>query len=81
MGIFKSNNATTVVQKSYTERLDDIKSIFKSAHSRASVIMNEMQSEIEDKKAQINSLNERIKEISSTQAEASKFMSNLEKFI
>lgn len=80
MGIFKSIT-TTVAQKSYTERLDDIKSIFKSAHSRASVIMNEMQSEIEDKKAQIASLNDRIKEISSTQAEASKFMSNLETFI
>lgn len=80
MGIFK-RNTTTVAQKSYTERLDDIKSIFKSAYSRASVIMNEMQSEIEDKRAQIDSLNDRIKEISSTQAEASKFMSNLEKFI
>lgn len=80
MGIFKSNT-TTVAQKNYTARLDDVKAIFKSAYSRVSVIMNEMQSEIEDKKTQIASLNERIKEISSTQAEASKFMSNLEKFI
>lgn len=42
---------------------------------------DEMQKEIDAKKAQVASINEQIKEISATQAETNKFMSNLEKFI
>lgn len=82
MGIFKKDsNNIVVVQKSYNERLNDVMSIFRSAYDKASVIMQDMQNDIEAKKAQVASINEQIKEISATQAETSKFMSNLEKFI
>lgn len=80
MGIFK-NEATTVVKKGYIERLEDVKSIFKTAHDKASVIMDEMQKEIETKKAQVDALNERIKEISLIQVDANNFMTNLKNFI
>ena len=82
MGIFKKDsNNIVVVQKSYNERLNDVMSIFRSAYDKVSVIMQDMQNDIEAKKAQVASINEQIKEISVTQAETSKFMSNLEKFI
>lgn len=80
MGIFK-NETTTVVKKGYVERLEDVKSIFKTAHDKAAVIMDDMQKEIETKKAQVDTLNEKIKEISLIQADASNFMSNLKNFI
>ena len=81
MGIFRSNPIEKVTQKSYKERLDDIKSIFANAYDRASVVMTEMQSEIEVKKAQVEDLNEQIKNISLIQADASTLMSDLKKFI
>lgn len=80
MAIFKSN-ATTVAKESYADRLGSIKSMFQTAHNKASALYDEMQKEIEAKKAQVTAINEQIKEISVTQAETNKFMTNLEKFI
>ena len=51
MTIFRSN-ATTVAKKSYADRLGSIKSMFQTAHSKASALYDEMQKEIEAKKAQ-----------------------------
>ena len=81
MGLFTKENTTTVVKQSYADRLGNIKSMFQTAHSKASALHDEMQKEIDAKKAQVASINEQIKEISATQAETNKFMSNLEKFI
>lgn len=81
MGLFTKENTTTVVRQSYEDRLGNIKSIFQAAHSKALALHEEMQKEIDAKKAQVASINEQIKEISATQAETNKFMSNLEKFI
>lgn len=81
MGFFKKDNSTVITQESYTDRLNNVKSIFKSAYDKASVIMQDMQNDIEAKKAQVAVINEQIKDISATQAETSKFISSLEKFI
>lgn len=81
MGFFTKENTTTVVKQSYADRLGNIKSIFQAAHNKALALHEEMQKEIDAKKAQVASINEQIKEISVTQAETNKFMSNLEKFI
>ena len=81
MGLFTKENTTTVVKQSYADRLGNIKSMFQIAHSKASALNDEMQKEIDAKKAQVASINEQIKEISITQVETNKFMSNLEKFI
>ena len=48
--------------------------MFQTAHNQASALNDEMQKEIE-------SINAQIKEISITQEETKRFMSNLEKFI
>lgn len=80
MAIFRSN-ATTVAKESYADRLGSIKSMFQTAHNKASALYDEMQKEIEAKKAQVTAINEQIKEIGVTQAETNKFMTNLEKFI
>lgn len=55
--------------------------MFQTAHNQASALNDEMQKEIEAKQAQIESINAQIKEISITQEETKRFMSNLEKFI
>lgn len=55
--------------------------MFQTAHNQASALNDEMQKEIETKQAQIESINAQIKEISITQEETKRFMSNLEKFI
>lgn len=81
MGLFTKENTTTVVRQSYADRLGNIKSMFQVAYSKASALNDEMQKEIETKQAQIESINTQIKEISITQEEANRFMSNLEKFI
>lgn len=81
MRLFTKENTTTVVRQSYADRFGNIKSIFQAAHSKASALNDEMQKEMDAKKAQVASINEQIKEISVTQAETNKFMSNLEKFI
>ena len=80
MGLFTKEN-TTVVRQSYADRLGNIKCMFQVAYNKASALNDEMQKEIDAKKTQIASINEQIKEISATQAETNKFMSNLEKFI
>lgn len=81
MGLFTKENTTIVVRQSYADRLGNIKSMFQVAHSKASALNDEMQKDIETKQAQIESINTQIKEISITQEEAKRFMSNLEKFI
>jgi hypothetical protein len=81
MGLFTKENTTTVVRQSYADKLGNIKSMFQVAHSKALAFHEEMQKEIDAEKAQVASINEQIKEISATQAETNKFMSNLEKFI
>lgn len=70
-----------IINKSYANRLGNIKSMFQVAYSKASALNDKMQKDIDAKKAQVASINEQIKEISATQAETNKFMSNLEKFI
>lgn len=80
MGLF-TKNTTTVVRQSYADRLGNIKSMLQIAYSNASALNGEMQKDIETKQAQIESINAQIKEISITQEEAKRFMSNLEKFI
>ena len=81
MGLFTKENTATVVRQSYADRLGNIKSMFQVAHSKASALNDEMQKEIGTKQSQIESINAQIKEISITQEEAKRFMSNLEKFI
>ena len=81
MGLFTKENTTTVIKQSYADRLGNIKSMFQIAHSKAAALNDEMQKEIDAKKAQLASINEQIKEISATQAATNKFISNLEQFI
>ena len=81
MGLFTKENTTTVERQSYADRLENIKSMFQSAYNKASALNDEMQKEIEIKQAQIESINAKIEEISITQEETYRFMSNLEKFI
>lgn len=58
MGLFTKENTTTVVRQSYADRLGNIKSMFQVAHSKASALNDEMQKEIDAKKAQVASINE-----------------------
>ena len=81
MAIF-GNGKTTVAKATFAERLSSVKAtMFQTAHNQASALNDEMQKEIETKQAQIESINAQIKEISITQEETKRFMSNLEKFI
>lgn len=79
------NKIFNIVKKdskfSYSEKLTQIKSLFKSAYDEASKLNSEMALEIDDKQIQINQLNEKINAIKVTQEENKTFMSNLEKFI
>lgn len=80
MAIF-GNGKTTVAKATFAERLSSVKAMFQTAHNQASALNDEMRKEIETKQAYIESINAQIKEISITQEETKRFMSNLEKFI
>lgn len=73
--------AILMVRATFAERLSNVKAMFQTAYNQASALNNEMQKEIETKQSQIESINAQIKEISTTQEETKRFMSNLEKFI
>lgn len=72
---------TTMATLSFSERMANIKSIFKTAHENASNIHAEMEQEIAKKESQIAALQEDIKTINVTKQEAETFMSNIEKLI
>ena len=78
MAIFSN---ITVAKATFAERLNSVKDMFQTAYNQASALNDEMQKEIETKQSQIESINAQIKEISITQEETKRFMSNLEKFI
>ena len=65
----------------FSERMADIKSMFKVAHESASNLHAEMEQEIKMKESQIAALQEDIKTIGVTKQEAETFMFNIEKFI
>lgn len=72
---------TAVAKATFVERFNIVKDMFKNAYNQASALNDEIQKEIETKQFQIESINAQIKEISITQEEIKRFMSNLEKFI
>ena len=65
----------------FSERMANIKSMFKIAHENASNLHAEMESEISKKESQITALQEDIKTIGITKQEAEIFMSNISKLI
>lgn len=65
----------------FASRMGSIKSMFKAAHEDASKLKTEMEKEIENKNAQISSLQKDIEDINTTKAEAEAFMENISKFI
>ncbi len=65
----------------FSERMANIKSMFKIAHENASNLHAEMEEEIAKKKSQIATLQEDIKTIDATKQEAETFMFNIGKFI
>ena len=65
----------------FSERMTNIKSMFKIAHENASNLHAEMESEISKKESQITALQEDIKTIGITKQEAEIFMSNISKLI
>lgn len=85
MAIFNKNNnynkCNSIVKTTFAEKLSNIKTTFLAAYNQASALNDEMQKEIEAKQAQIQLINTQIKEISTTQDETKRFISNLEKFI
>ena len=68
-------------KSTFSERMANIKAIFKTAHESANNLHAEMEEEITKKESQITILQEDIKTISITKQEAEIFMSNLEKLI
>lgn len=71
----------TVVAPSFSERMASIKSMFKTAHENASNLHAEMEQEINNKEAQIASLQSEIETISTTKKETETFMDNISKLI
>lgn len=68
-------------KSTFSERMANIKAIFKTAHESANNLHAEMEEEITKKESQITILQEDIKTINITKQEAKIFMSNLEKLI
>ena len=66
---------------SFSERMVDIKSLFKIVYENASNLHAEMEQEIAKKESQIAALQEDIKTIDVTKQEAETFMSNIKKII
>nr|DAO50664.1 MAG TPA: hypothetical protein [Caudoviricetes sp.] len=66
---------------SFASRMSSIKSMFKTAHDNASKLKTEIEKEIENKNAQIVSLQSDIETINVTKKEAEEFMENISKFI
>ena len=72
---------SVVATPSFSERMANIKSIFKTAHENASNLHAEMEQEIAKKESQIAALQEDIKTINVTKQETEVFMPNIEKLI
>lgn len=72
---------SVVATPSFSERMVDIKSLFKIVYENASNLHAEMEQEIAKKESQIAALQEDIKTIDVTKQEAETFMSNIEKLI
>lgn len=76
---FGKNKA--VVTAYFSDRMANIKSMFKIAHENASNLHAEMEEEIKNKSAQIASLQSDIQTINTTKQEAEQFMQNISKLI
>lgn len=72
---------SVVATYSFSERMANIKSMFKILHEDANNLHADMEVEIAKKESQITALQEDIKTINVTKQEAETFMSNIEKLI
>lgn len=71
----------TKTQVSYSDRLANIKSLFKKAYDNASNLNNVMQNDINAKEESIKVLEAKIAKVKQTQKETQDFIKNLKKFI
>lgn len=82
MGILsKKSVAAATVKPSYSNKLDEVKSMFKTAYDKAVMLNAEMETDIQIREERIKNLNVEIGNIQSIQKDTQEFMSNLEKFI
>lgn len=65
----------------FASRIGSIKSMFKTAHDDASKLKADMEKELENKNAQIVSLQNDISLINTTKKETEEFIENISKFI
>lgn len=77
--IFGTKRATATLL--FSKRMTGIKSMFKAAHENANNLHAEMEKEIENKNAQIATLQSDIETINVTKKEAEAFMENISKFL
>lgn len=76
MSIFKKKNneeagvLTVVPSASFAQRLDNVKSAFITYYNRAVELQNDID-------AEINSINDRLKELNEVSANTSKFIDNI----
>lgn len=69
------------VEKTLSERLDGIKSLFTSAHTEAVELSKEIEAQLEVDKIALEEAKKAVDETTALQSNNLKFISNLEKFI
>lgn len=75
MAIFSNTKQT------FAEKFDNIKSVFTTAYEQAKALKEEMQSEVNSKKIEIEILQNEIQKTQHTIDDASNFMEKIEDFI
>lgn len=77
MGIFNKE----VKSVSFADKLNNIKSAFRTAYNQAKDLDSKIQEDIDNKESMIAELQTTINDFKTTQSETQKFMKSLEKFI
>jgi len=67
--------------KSFIDQLSSIKSAFQSAHDKTLSLIENMNSEIQDKETSIKELQDEIKSIEETKEQANKFITSLKSIL
>lgn len=86
MGLFSKKEETVVKTETktdvnYAQKLASIKNTFKIAHENASNLYSMMEKDIQEKQAQIDTLQNSINTINEAKRDAETFMQNISKLI
>ena len=68
-------------KQNFAEKFDNIKSVFTKTYEQAKALKEEMVSEVNSKKLEIEALQNEIQKTQSTIDDTSKFMNKIEEFI